>query len=255
MKETLIKITNELKQAIIIWGIAFISFFILCYIKRDIIYSFITNPITIQYKKHYSNIFVYTSMFESFTADLLLSLYTSLLASLPIFLCCVYWFIAKSLYKKEKQFFASTLMLSLLLFFSSMWLVYCYILPHCIRFFIIDATNAQPMLKISDYISCFFYLLLIAGIIFQFPIIMLTLVKTKLVKQNVLQKNRKKAIVAIFIIAAIITPPDVISQLVVATILIIIYEITNSFIVKLKVKKKNNKYFSCYTRTKIKPHA
>jgi sec-independent protein translocase protein TatC len=115
-------------------------------------------------------------------------------------------------------------------------MVYYFLLPRFVNFFVFDTDNAKPMLKIIDYVRTFFFLIFTTSLIFQFPIILLIFAKFGLVKKNILTKNRKIAILIIFIISAIITPPDVVSQIFIASIIILIYEITNYWL-KQCIKK------------------
>ena len=236
MKRTIIEILNDLKNVFLALFLLFVSLFILCYLHREKIYQIIAIPITEVFNKNYKSLFVYTSIFESFTADLSLSLYSSLMLIYPVLLCCIYWFIGKSLYTKEKIYFLMMLFFSLALVFLATNLVYYFLLPHFIKYFAFDVSNASPMFKIGEYVCSFFHLIFVVSLVFQFPFILLFLVKFGIVKSNVLKKYRKFAIVVIFIISAIITPPDVFSQILVAGFLIMIYEITNFCIKRFSTK-------------------
>ena len=240
MKKTIIKVIKELKVALIVWLFFILICFISCYILRDWIYSIITKPITSVFGKNYNSLFIYTSIFESFTADLLLSFYSSLLLSIPILLICCYWFFAKSLYQFEKKILRFILSLSLILTIMSMFFVYCFLLPHFVVFFTSNVNNATPMFKIIDYVITFFHLFLIVSLLFQFPVIIILLIKFGILKKKILKKYRKHSIVIIFVISAIVTPPDVLSQIVIALLLILVYEVT-IFCTKNDVKKNKNR--------------
>ena len=241
MKQTIIKVLKELRIALTVWLLFIILNFVICYTMRNEIYVFITKPITSIFNTQYNLLFVYTSIFESFMADMSLSLYSSIMLSFPILLICIYWFLAKSLYQNEKKTLLCMLFLSLLLSTAAALTVYRFLLPHFIQFFMLDVNNASPMLKIGDYVSTFFHLIFIIALIFQFPIILPLLVRFGLIKNNALSKNRKIAILIILIISAIITPPDVFSQIVVALILMIFYELTNCILLRQQKKTHHKK--------------
>ena len=180
-----------------------------------------------------TNIFIYTSIFESFTTDLMLSIYTALFLSLPIIYVLIYRFISKSLYKKEKRVVLPLFIISFSLVIIAIIINYKILFPRIINFFLQITTIAKPMLKISDYVITFFSLTTILCLILQFPIILVVLKKFGFINNNILVKNRKIAIVVMFIISAIITPPDILSQIIVACLLMVIYEITNLILKKL----------------------
>lgn len=232
MKKTVIKLLNELRYYIIMWLFIYVILFIFCFCFREKIYNFITIPLKNYFINDYKNIFVYTSIFETFTTDISLSLYCSFIVSFPIILFFVYKFISKSLYKSEKKIVLPIFILSFCLFILSMFITYSFLLPRMVKFFVSFSTIAKPMLKISEYVFSFFYLIIAISITFQFPIILIILSKFGFIDNNFLDNHRKIAIVFIFTISAIITPPDVFSQILVAIFLILIYEITNVFIKK-----------------------
>ena len=232
MKKTWLGIIKDLQKIALVLVICGIITTCVCYFYRDLIYKFLTHPLSDALHKDYAEIFIYTSIFESFIADISISVYSSIFILLPLLLICIYWFVAKSLYRKEKQMFALILVLVMFLTFVACGTVYFMLLPHFIKYFVVDAKNAVPMLKISDYISCLFHLFFIISTVFQFPVVVFLLVKTKLLDRKFLKKHRKQAIVVIFVLAAIVTPPDVCSQIVVAILLLVVYELTNFFIRK-----------------------
>lgn len=239
---------KELRVALICWLTFVMIFFFLCYHNRIPIYQVITKPITSIFKKEYNSLFIYTSIFESFMTDITLSFYTAIFLSLPILLICIYWFIQKSLYPHEKKILSCSLLFVLILTILSAMIVYYFLLPNFIQFFMFGANVATPMLKISEYISTFFHLIFIIALVFQFPILLPLFVKFGFIKNDFLKKNRKMAIVIIFIISAIITPPDIFSQITIASILIALYEITNHFLLKCNTKPKKKSHLTNKTK-------
>lgn len=238
MKKTLIKLLQELRTYIVIWLFVFLLLICGSFIFKQNIYNIITLPLynnknISSLTAENTNIFIYTSIFESFTTDLMLSIYTALFLSLPIIYILIYRFISKSLYKKEKRVVLPLFIISFLLVIIAIIINYNILFPRIINFFLQITTIAKPMLKISDYVITFFSLTTILCLILQFPIILIILKKFGFINNNILVKNRKIAIVIMFIISAIITPPDILSQIIVACLLMLIYEITNLILKKL----------------------
>ena len=238
MKKTLIKLLQELRTYIVIWLFVFLLLICGSFIFKQNIYNIITLPLynnknISSLTAENTNIFIYTSIFESFTTDLMLSIYTALFLSLPIIYVLIYRFISKSLYKKEKRVVLPLFIISFSLVIIAIIINYKILFPRIINFFLQITTIAKPMLKISDYVITFFSLTTILCLILQFPIILVVLKKFGFINNNILVKNRKIAIVVMFIISAIITPPDILSQIIVACLLMVIYEITNLILKKL----------------------
>ena len=237
MKKTFIKLLQELRTYILIWLVVFL--FVVCgsFVLKQYIYNIITLPLYnnkgILLTTENTNIFIYTSIFESFIADLMLSVYSALFLSLPIVYILIYRFISKSLYKKEKRVVLPLFIISFLLAIIAIIINYNILFPRIINFFLQITTIAKPMLKISDYVITFFSLTTILCLILQFPIILIILKKFGFINNNILVKKRKISIVIMFIISAIITPPDILSQIIVACLLMLIYEITNLILKKL----------------------
>jgi len=145
------------------------------------------------------------------------------------------------LYKNEKKMLATLLILGVVLAIIAISVLYFLILPRAVEFLVAQSNNiSKPMFRISEYISTFFHLIIGFVVVFQIPLVLFGLAKLGIMPTNFMSKYRKIAIVIIFIIAAFITPPDVPSQLICASILIVIYELTN-FAIRVLVEKKRAK--------------
>lgn len=239
MKKTNQVLLAELRKWVAVWVVSFICFFAISYNFRDVIYSIIIHPID---NMHISaNTFIYTNIWESFLTDLSLSCNAAFIMSFPILLFCIYKFVAPSLYKNEKKMLAALLILGVAFSVVAISVLYFIILPRAIEFLVAHGNNiSKPMFRISEYVSTFFHLIIGFVIVFQIPLVLFGLVKLGIMSTNFMSKYRKIAIVIIFIIAAFITPPDVPSQIICASILIVIYELTN-FAIKISVAKENEK--------------
>lgn len=239
MKKTNKVLLAELRKWVAIWLTTFLALFAILYNFRDVIYSILIYPI--KNMNISENIFIYTNIWESFLTDLSLACNAAFIVSFPILLFCIYKFVAPSLYKNEKKMLAALLILGIMLAVIAISVLYFLILPRAIEFLVAQSNNiSKPMLRISEYVSTFFHLIIGFVIVFQIPLVLFGLVKLGIMSTNFMSKYRKIAIVIIFIIAAFITPPDVPSQIICASILIVIYELTN-LTIKLSIAKRNKR--------------
>ena len=166
---------------------------------------------------------------------------------LHFFIWQLYLFIAPGLYKKEKTIIIPYLISSPLLFIIGVSIVYYYIFPLAWSFFVSfesDGNNAAGTLSIefmpsvAEYLELVVQLMLAFGLAFQLPIILTLLAHANIITARSLAKKRRLAIVMIFIVAAILTPPDVLSQVGLAIPMLLLYEL--SIIACKWVQKKTN---------------
>ncbi len=233
---------SELRSRLIHILICYVIFFIICYYFHDNIYHFITIPLASVLGTK-SN-FIYTGLTEAFFSSLQLSAKSAFIILLPYITFHIYRFVEPGLYKSEKSIMRFLLISSPFLFFIGITFVYYLVMPKAFEFFLafqknnIDySLNLEP--KISEYISLVIDLVFAFGIAFQLPIIILILVSLRIVGAEALKAKRRIAILLIFIVAGVITPPDVISQLLLAFPLLGLYEIT-IIIAKSIESRRNN---------------
>lgn len=186
--------------------------------------------------------FIFTAPMEFFFAKLKLALFAGVFLAFPVIAWQVYAFVAPGLYKNERGAFWPYLVFAPLLFSLGAAFVYFIMLPMLARFTIsmeqVDAaqTTIKMMPRVSDYLSLVMSLMLAFGISFQLPVILTLLAKIGIVTSQGLGKGRKYAIVGILAFAAVFTPPDAISQLLLAVPVYCLYEIS-IFCVRLIEKK------------------
>jgi len=225
---------NELRSRAMICILFYIVIFVLCYLFSKEIYHFLLKPFIEVSQNNQNRKLIYTSPTEAFTTYLKLSFYSSLFFSFPIFFAELYLFLSPALYKNEKKNILLTIFFSSFLFLFGAIFCYFFILPMALKFFssfenlssINDST--LPILletKISDYLNFTINLLFGFGIAFLSPILLLFLIKGGYVKVKDLRSKRRYWIVIIFILSAILTPPDILSQISLAILLIILFEI------------------------------
>jgi len=225
---------NELRSRAMVCVLCYVVIFAICYFFSKEIYHFLLQPFIDVSQNNQNRKLIYTSPTEAFMTYLKLSFYSSLFFSFPIFFAEIYLFLSPALYKNEKKNILFTLFFSSFLFLFGAIFCYFFILPMALKFFssfenlssINDST--LPILletKISDYLNFTINLLFGFGIAFLSPILLLFLIKGGYVKVKDLRSKRRYWIVIIFILSAILTPPDILSQISLAILLIILFEI------------------------------
>ena len=224
----------ELRTRIIFWLFFFVTFFSLSYFFSQTIYNFLLQPFIDISENNLNRKIIYTSPAEAFLTYLKLSFYSALFFSMPIFISQIYLFLSPALYKNEKKNIFFLFFSSPFLFFCGAVFAYYLVLPQALKFFasfeyqgLSSNTNFTIQLetRISEYLNFVANLLFGFGIAFQLPILLLFLIKYDFLSTNDLRKKRKYWIVMIFILSAILTPPDVLSQISLAILLILFFEI------------------------------
>jgi sec-independent protein translocase protein TatC len=243
-KQTLSEHLVELRKRLLISFLVFIGFFTLCYFYVENIYAFLLKPLNDIYIGQTGRKLIFTGLTEAFFTYLKLASFAAFFCSLPFIIWQFYKFISPGLYKKERRIFWRIFASSPLLFIAGSSLCYYAIFPAAWKFFISFETKGGdlPILleaRISEYLSLSTHLILAFGLAFQLPIIIALLAKTGLVSYELLASKRKYALVIILIIAAIITPPDIISQIGLALPMVALYEL-GVFISKRIQKQSKN---------------
>lgn len=167
-----------------------------------------------------------TKLTATFIAPFKITLFVAFIISLPLIFFQIWKFIGPGLYKKEKVFILSASIFSFGLFLAALFFVYLILFPNIFRFFIVTAPgNVDLMIDISQYLEMILALFFAFGIAFQIPIILITIVKFKLISISKINSNRAYIYIGSFIFAAIFTPPDVLSQFLLAVPVIFLFEL------------------------------
>ena len=183
---------------------------------------------------------VYITPSELLVVYVQLSLIMALIVCAPINVYEVWAFVEKGLYKKEKTYVLITLVFGVIFFVAGVAFCYFMVLPTTLGFFIrIAVSDVESMISIKSYISFINTMLLCFGAVFEMPVIVFLLSKLEILKPQFLKANKGLMIVAIFILAAIITPPDVVSQIMLAIPMVLLLQL--SIIVCTLVDKTNRK--------------
>lgn len=169
---------------------------------------------------------IYTALSESFTTQTKVSLIFAVIFASPIIFWQIWAFIRPALYPKERLIFGSLFILGIFLFILGVFFAYRAVFALAVNFFVYSGEGlATPLISIDKYVGFLFGFLLPFGIMFQLPIAILILTRLGIVTPRKLSKFRKYVIFVIFVLAAILTPPDVISQVMLGIPLVILYEV------------------------------
>ena len=237
---------SELRRRLIKSFIFLLLAFLLCYYFSSEIYSFLVKPYAeVLLENQLDRRLIFTALHEAFLTYLKVAFFASFFITSPIFLTQLWKFVAPGLYKNEKQALLPYLIATPLLFLLGGMLVYYLIMPLAINFFLsfesvadVGTIAIQLEAKVNEYLSLIMRLIFAFGISFQLPVILSLLARIGFIDSNYLKTRRKYVIVIIFAFAAILTPPDPVTQIGLALPLLILYELS-IVIVKIIEKKKN----------------
>ena len=176
---------------------------------------------------------IFTALHEAFFTYIKLSLITALFIAFP-FISMQFWmFVAPGLYKNEKKALAPFLIATPVLFFLGGAMVYFIVMPWAYEFLLAFELEGGPGTlpivsepKVNEYLSLSINLIFAFGVCFELPVVLTLLGRIGIISSKGMAEKRKYAILISFVVAAIITPPDVISQIMLASVLIILYEIS-----------------------------
>jgi len=237
---------TELRSRLVKSIIYFFIFFVICYLLSENIYSFLVQPYADAVKDDViQRRLIYTALHETFITYLKVAFFSSIFITSPIILTQIWKFIAPGLYKNEKLTLLPYLIITPILFILGAMLVYYLIMPLAIKFFLSFETstinNSLPIqleAKVNEYLSLIMRLIFAFGLSFQLPVLLSLLARVGFVDSMYLKKRRKYVVVIIFAVAAIITPPDPITQIGLGIPLLILYELS---IISVKIIEKKNK--------------
>ena len=240
----------ELRSRLIKSMLFILVIFVVSYTFADQIYNFLVEPYANAVKDDSSSRrLIFTALHETFITYLKVAFFAALFIGSPILLIQIYKFIAPGLYKNEKKALLPYLISTPILFFFFFFFFYYLVMPLAIKFFLSFESSGtattlpiQLEAKVNEYLSLIMRLIFAFGISFQLPILLNLLARIGIVNSNYLKKRRRYVIVIIFTVAAILTPPDPITQIGLAIPLLLLYElsiITVKFTEKKDIEKEN----------------
>lgn len=224
----------ELRRRLLWSLIAFAGAFAVCYAFSNRIYIFLAQPLAaIMRAKGEQPHLIYTALYEAFFTYVKVAFFGATFVSFPIVSTQIWKFIAPGLYRSEKRAFLPFLIATPVLFTLGAALAYYFVFPFAWRFFLsfetpggADGLQIQLQAKVSEYLSLVMKLVMAFGIAFELPVALSLCARVGLIRSRTLARYRRYAYVGCFILAAILTPPDVITMTGLAIPLIALYEIS-----------------------------
>ena len=224
--------------------------FVISYIFAEQIYTFLVEPYANAVKDDQQpRRLIFTALHETFIVYIKVAFFAAIFLGSPVLLIQIYKFIAPGLYKNEKKAILPYLISTPILFLLGGFLVYYLVMPLAIKFFLtfetLGSNTSLPIqleAKVNEYLSLIMRLIFAFGISFQLPILLNLLARIGVVNSDYLRKRRRYVIVIIFAFAAVLTPPDPITQVGLAIPLLLLYELS-ILTVKFTEKKKEKENF------------
>lgn len=218
---------EELRRRLIICFIAVLIGIIVSYGFKEEIFKILAQPLLNALSNESQQMLIYTAPHEAFMTYLKVSILSGIALACPIILFEFWCFVAPGLYEHEKKYLFPIVALSVLFFLGGALFGYFIVFPFSFRFFASFATDfITPMISTREFLSFATRLLLVFGIVFEMPLVVFFMARMGLISDTFLRRQRKYALLIVFIAAAILTPPDVFTQLLMAMPLLILYEMS-----------------------------
>lgn len=215
----LLELRNRLIRALVVVGIVFLP----CAYYSNPLFEFISKPLIAKLPK--DSHLIATTVTSTFVTPFKLSFFVALFVAIPYVLYQVWAFVAPGLYKHEKRFALPLILSSIILFYVGVVFAYLFVFPVMFEFFALATPKGVEMMTdINSYLDFTLTMFLAFGVAFEVPIVVVLLVLTGIVTVERLKSARGYVLIGIFVIAAILTPPDAVSQCIMALPMYGLYE-------------------------------
>jgi len=237
-KQPFLSHLEELRKRLVTISIGVGVAFVVCYIFSERLFQLLILPLKNVLPE--GDHLIFTNLPEMFITYLKVSLIAGILLAAPFIFYELWLFIAPGLYQREKKYVIPFVLFSTILFVGGSLFGYFVVFPFGFKFFLgFSNEYVKALPSVKQYFSFSIKLLFAFGVVFELPVVVFFLAKMGVVTADFLKKQRKYAILLTFIIAAILTPPDVATQCMMAGPLIVLYEIS-ILIAKMARKKKTD---------------
>ena len=222
----LVELRTRLMRCIVALALAFAA----CFYFANEIFAILVRPLAGAFPEGTDSKLVYTKLYEAFFVEIKVSLFAAFFVTFPIIANQLWAFVAPGLYAKEKKAFLPFLLATPVLFISGASLAYFVVMPTAFRWFlgfqgeVVDGLQQEALPAMGDYLDLVMRFILAFGISFLLPVLMLLLNRAGIITREQFATSRRFVIVGIFVVAAVATPPDVVSQLILAIPLMILFE-------------------------------
>ncbi|MCJ8159207.1 twin-arginine translocase subunit TatC [Sphingomonas sp. LaA6.9] len=221
--EHLIELRRRLLWSVVALGLAFA----VCFYFARPIFSFLVQPLVAAGQGK----IIYTQVFEAFFVQIKVALFAAMMVAFPVIATQLWQFVAPGLYRQEKKALLPFLVATPVLFLAGASLAYFFAVPMALRFLLsfqgdLGGIEQEALPAVGNYLSFIMQFIMAFGIAFLTPVLLMLLERAGIVTRQQLVGARRYMIVVAFVIAAVFTPPDVVSQLTLAIPLVLLYEIT-----------------------------
>src|SRR5688572_26131609 len=213
----LIELRKRLVRCVVVLALAFG----VCFYFAGEIFELLVRPLAGAFPEGQDKTLIYTKLYEAFFVEIKVALFAAFLVSFPLIANQLWAFVAPGLYAREKKAFLPFLLATPVLFAMGAALAYFVVMPNAFPWFLgfqgdTGGLSLEALPAMGDYLDLVMHFIIAFGVSFLLPVLLLLLNRSGLVTREQLARGRRYVIVGVFIVAAVITPPDVVSQLVLA---------------------------------------